>query len=95
VLYIAELSPAVSDDAVLRHAGDQAAVLITADKDFGELVYRRGRMHRGVVLLRLAGVSNATKTAIVSAVCRERANQLRDAFTVVTAGQVRIRSRRD
>ena len=33
------------------------AVLITADKDFGELVYRLGRIHAGVVLIRLAGLS--------------------------------------
>jgi predicted nuclease of predicted toxin-antitoxin system len=42
VIYVAELSPGVTDDDVLRHANDRDALLLTADKDFGELVVRQG-----------------------------------------------------
>jgi hypothetical protein len=34
---------------------------LTADKDFGELVYRLRRISAGVLLMRLAGLSPATK----------------------------------
>ena len=37
---------------------------MTADKDFGELVFRQGLVHSGVILLRLAGLPNATKATI-------------------------------
>ena len=43
VLYIAELEPSIPDDVVLKRANETAALLITADKDFGELVFRKGR----------------------------------------------------
>ena len=41
VLYVAELAPSVTDEEVLREANARGAVLVTADKDFGELVSGR------------------------------------------------------
>jgi predicted nuclease of predicted toxin-antitoxin system len=38
VLSIAENRPGISDEEVLRMAADQNAILITADKDFGDFV---------------------------------------------------------
>lgn len=52
VLYVAELDPGISDTEVLWQSNEQGAVLITADKDFGELVFRQGQVMEGVVLLR-------------------------------------------
>src|SRR5438105_2813097 len=66
VLYVAEMSPGISDDAVLLEANTTLAVLITEDKDFGELVYRQGLIHLGVVLVRLHGLPSITKARIVS-----------------------------
>ena len=91
VVYVAELSPGVTDEQVLRQANDRSALLLTADKDFGELVFRQGRAHQGVVLLRLAGLASATKAEIVAEVCHQRAAELREAFSVIAPGQVRIR----
>jgi predicted nuclease of predicted toxin-antitoxin system len=93
VLYVAELSPSVPDDDVLEQANARNAVLLTADKDFGELVYRQRLVHAGVVLLRLAGLSNATKASLVAEVCRDRAVELVGAFSVIAPGQVRIRQK--
>ena len=41
VVYVAELAPSITDDDVLREANGRSAVLVTADKDFGELVFRQ------------------------------------------------------
>jgi predicted nuclease of predicted toxin-antitoxin system len=91
VLYIAELAPGIFDEAVLEQANQLNAVLLTADKDFGELVYRRGQVHAGVILLRLAGVMPEAKAAILSTAIARYSSELIDAFSVVTAGTVRIR----
>jgi predicted nuclease of predicted toxin-antitoxin system len=93
VVYVAELSPSAADEEVLRQANAQSAVLLTVDKDFGELVFRQGLAHSGVVLVRLAGLANATKAEIVAEVCRTRTAELIGAFSVVLPGQVRIRRR--
>jgi predicted nuclease of predicted toxin-antitoxin system len=48
-------SPGVDDDAVLSRAVTEGRLLVTFDKDFGELVFRRGREASvGVVLFRIA-----------------------------------------
>ena len=49
--------------------------------------------HAGVVLLRLTGLSNATKASLVAEICRDRGAELIGAFSVVEAGQIRIRQR--
>lgn len=40
VLYIAEVEPGVVDEIVLARSTGWGAVLVTADKDFGEMVFR-------------------------------------------------------
>ena len=42
---------------MLRQPNERGALLVTADKDFGELVFRQGRVHSGVILLRLGCVN--------------------------------------
>ena len=91
VAYIAELEPGISDDVVLDRANERNALLVTADKDFGELVFRQGLVNSGVVLLRLAGLSLETKAEIVADVLRAREAELLQAFSVISPGMVRIR----
>lgn len=91
VLYIADLNPSIDDNAVLHQANQNSALLITADKDFGELIFRMGQIHAGVVLLRLAGLSAETKARTVSTVFADRGHELFSAFSVISPGKVRIR----
>jgi predicted nuclease of predicted toxin-antitoxin system len=42
VWYVAEMEPGIYEDVVLDLANREGAVLLTADKDFGELVFRQG-----------------------------------------------------
>ena len=91
VLYIAELDRSIDDDAVLHQANQNSALLITADKDFGELVFRMGQIHAGVVLLRFGGLSAETKARTVSTVFADRGHELISAFSVISPGRVRIR----
>jgi predicted nuclease of predicted toxin-antitoxin system len=91
VWYVAEMEPGISDDAVLDLANREAALLLTADKDFGELVYRQRRLVPGVVLIRLAGLSPMSKAEVVASAINKRNTELRRAFAVITPGRIRIR----
>lgn len=93
VLYVAESDAGISDDDVLRVANDRGAVLVTSDKDFGELVFRQKRLVYGVILLRLAGLAPGTKASIVSMALQQHASEMQDSFSVVTPSSVRIRRR--
>ena len=58
VLYVAEVEPSISDNIVFDRANEKSALLVTGDKDFGEIVFRDNRLSSGgVVLLRLVGLS--------------------------------------
>ena len=88
---IAEMDPGISDDVVLSLANQEADVLLTADKDFGELVYRQGRLMSGILLVRLAGLSPARKADIVASAINRHSTELQGAFAVLAPGSFRIR----
>ncbi len=46
-------SRGMNDDDILKKAFDENWILITNDKDFGEMVFKEKRPHKGVVYLRL------------------------------------------
>ena len=95
VLYIAEVEPSISDNAVFDRANEKAALLITGDKDFGELVFREKRLiSDGVVLLRLVGLSAEKKAEIVSDAIRENVTKFPQHFSVIAPGKIRIRAKK-
>ena len=93
VLAVAEMEPGISDDVVLDRANAEAAILVTEDKDFGELAFRQSLVHHGVILVRLAGLPGVGKAAILIHLLEEHRLELPGSFTVVSPGMVRIRKR--
>ena len=91
VAYVAEMSPGIMDETVLMESRISESVLITADKDFGELVFRQRQASTGVLLIRLGGVGPAMKAAVVSESIQEHGQELAGAFAVLVPGNIRIR----
>lgn len=88
--FIAEIAPGIQDPDVLLRAWQTGVLLLTADKDFGELVYRQRLPHAGILLLRLAGLSDDEKCQLVSAALRD-SQDLAGAFSVLSKDTLRIR----
>ena len=78
------------DNDILEKAHTENWILITNDKDFGDKVYRERRPHRGVVFLRLQDERAASKIQALDSLLGGYADQLADAFVVVTEYQVRF-----
>lgn len=95
VWYVAEMEPGLDDDAVLGRANQEKALLVTADKGFGELVFRQRQANAGVVLIRLAGLSSASKAEIVTSCFHSHPAELLQAFTVISPDAIRVRRPRD
>ena len=91
VRYVAELAPGLPDDDVLDQAHEARSVLLTADRDFGELVYRLRQASAGVVLLRLAGCTPEEKAVRVSRFFAAHEAEAAGAFAVVSIAATRIR----
>ena len=86
-----KLMAGISDEAVLSAANESRSILVTMDKDFGEIVFRLHHIHRGVILIRLAGLSLEQKAQMVSAAIAEHGAEMAGAFTVITPHLVKIR----
>jgi predicted nuclease of predicted toxin-antitoxin system len=91
VLWIREAAPGSPDAKVLARAHSENRLLITFDKDFGELVFKSGaKTSHGVVLFRIAQPSAAAVATRVSVVLASR-NDWSDHFSVVEESAVRMR----
>lgn len=92
VLSVAEDMPQAHDDDILARAVEENRVLLTNDKDFGDLAFRRGHPHRGIVLFRLQDDSVGNRVRMTQLVLEQHAAQLQDHFVVVTDNGIRIRT---
>src|SRR5687767_1633306 len=93
VYAVIEMSAGILDEEVLKQANQQGVVLLTGDKDFGELVYRDRRYTCGIVLIRLSGLTMIGKIEIVADVINKHGSELENAFTVISQRNLRIRPR--
>jgi predicted nuclease of predicted toxin-antitoxin system len=80
----------MDDDGIMTKALDEDRILITNDKGFGDKIYRDGRLHRGVILLRLEDERPASKIRVLSRLLEKYSSRMRDSFLVVTERQVRF-----
>ncbi len=82
-------APGSVDERVLERAASEGRVLVTADKDFGELAFRqRLPATSGVILLRVRGSAEARTAALVAAV--EAREDWTGQFAVVANDRVRV-----
>lgn len=93
VIYIAELDPGITDEEVLEQANQRKAILLTADKDFGELVFRQAKINTGVILIHLAGLHPVKKADLLSTAIKTYSTEFLQAFTVLSPGMIRVREK--
>jgi predicted nuclease of predicted toxin-antitoxin system len=91
VAYIAEFDAGATDAEIVGLAHRESRVLLTEDKDFGELVFRRRMPCRGLVLLRLPPHMTLLKWTRLQAAIARFAEDLATRFLVVE--ETRMRSR--
>ena len=91
VVWVTELKPGMADIAVLAHAQQEQRLVITFDKDFGELAFAaRLPAKCGVVLLRLQGSAPEVdnQRAVAALVGRDDWSGV---FAIVEDDRIRIR----
>jgi predicted nuclease of predicted toxin-antitoxin system len=93
VVSIGEVATGASDEQVLGLATDEKRVLITEDRDFGELVYARGHSSSGVILVRIHSRARRAKASTVVEAVQKIGSRLQGTFTVVEPGRVRVSER--
>lgn len=78
------------DKEILRLANDDGRVLVTLDKDFGQLVIALGHPHAGIV--RLVGIRARDQGLVTAQILdRYREDLIAGAIVTVESGRVRVR----
>ena len=89
VVAIAEVSPREEDPSVMDRAVKDSRILITEDKDFGQLVYARMQNTGGVIFIRFPARARRSLPVAVVELVRRRGESLIGNFTVLQPGRAR------
>jgi len=90
VVAIIEAAPGAEDGIIIDLAVHEQRILLTEDKDFGQLVYAHARATSGVILIRFPGHSRAILPQIVANLINEKREDLLGSFVVIQPGRIRI-----
>jgi predicted nuclease of predicted toxin-antitoxin system len=91
VLYSAESRKQTPDADLLAEAEAQGYIVLTEDKDFGELIFRDHSNSHGVILLRMKNRPAAIRLVRLQQVWTLVESRLPGHFVVVTASKIRLR----
>jgi predicted nuclease of predicted toxin-antitoxin system len=91
VKWVLQVNPRMDDADILSLAVEESRVLVTVDKDFGDLVFNQGLAHRGVI--RLEDTSPRVQVQYLRALIRQHRWEIIDHMVVLEAGRIRIRPR--
>lgn len=91
VISVTEKFSGIKDTKVLEIANKKAILLLTEDKDFGDLVYRFQLQHKGILLMRLNNIARQERFKIVADLMDKYFEELKNNFSVLTHKGIRIR----
>ena len=91
VIGIRSLNPEMADTDIIELANKEDAIIITMDKDFGELIFKNKFQHKGVLLLRLEDAVAEEKLAVIQNIFPEHLLNIKNKFAVYQNGKLRIR----
>jgi predicted nuclease of predicted toxin-antitoxin system len=91
VLYVLESKPGATDDDVLALALDERRIIITEDKDFGELVYRLKKPAYGIILIRIGVKNRSLKWPRMKKLLEAYPERCTGRFVVIDENKVRFR----
>jgi predicted nuclease of predicted toxin-antitoxin system len=89
VYSVSEQQPSIKDEQVLALACDSNALLLTEDKDFGELVFRLQLPHRGILLIRI--LKPDLKISSVAETVLRHYPEMLNKFSVINDTKLRIK----
>ena len=87
-IFAGDVIPEVDDEDVLHFADEKDLILITADKDFGELIFELSKSSAGVILIRTSISDPEKRFEMV----KDALDKAEGKFIVVKEGQIRVRN---
>lgn len=95
VKLVSDISRALTDDKVIKLTNNENRILVTNDKDFGELVYRQRKISKGILLIRANSEDALIKVHLISEVISKVKDKLLGHFIVVNETGIRDKDKKD
>jgi predicted nuclease of predicted toxin-antitoxin system len=87
---VREACPGAPDEVVMQLAIQETRILLTEDKDFGQLVYAGSSLSIGVIFIRFPGNARQGMVKAVLDLLQRLGDKLQGRFVVVQPGRVRV-----
>ena len=87
---VRSINPKARDSEILQIALSESRMVITMDKDFGDLVHMSGIRHAGVLILRLEDANGDRKAEVVQKIMHEYHDKIINKFCFFQNGRLRI-----
>lgn len=92
VLSVSELYPGISDYDVIAQARESNSIILTFDKDYGEIIYKHGLENPPAVLFfRFKGTNPEVAEQLLVEVLNGKNFEFEKTFTVFEKGNIRQR----
>jgi len=88
---VVDSSYGLEDKTIVSLAYKENRILITNDKDFGELIYRLHLPHKGIILFRLSKETYQLKEKKLNYILKKFKDKLQNSFTVISDNKIRFR----
>lgn len=89
--FVGDFMKGSKDSDIFRFAVKENRIIITNDKDFGEMVYRILGIKTGLILLRLNNDNSKTRTDVLRKIIGNYGEKLEGSLVVASENKVRIR----
>lgn len=87
---VAEMSPGIPDEDVAMLSAGEMRILVTEDKDFGQMVYAKSQASAGVIFIRFPANLRLSVPDMIVRLAEEHGDRLHGRFVVVRPGRIRI-----
>ena len=88
---VRDIDPTMQDEKIIQLAALEKRMVVTMDKDFGELVYHSFMDHFGVLLLRLEDATGSQKRKVMEFIIDNYSSRIQNCFCVFKNDKFRIR----
>jgi predicted nuclease of predicted toxin-antitoxin system len=90
VKWIPDYDCEILDADLLKMANTEKRILVTNDKDFGELTFLQKKLSTGIILIRVKGQKPQNKIKVMKKLLQNYSDKLLHHFVVVTKEKIRI-----
>jgi len=90
IKWVPDYNCKISDEDLIRTARREKRVLITNDKDFGEITFLQRKVSTGIILVRVKGQNVQDKVKIIKKLLQKHEDRILNHFVVLSKDKMRF-----